>query len=209
MKWFLVCLGILLIPITGSYAQDPASETSNLHSRTSTSDKSSASVSNLSPAKAQAGDTSSKDVDLTSPRAETHVRLGGVAVSAGYAHFSSSAFYPYFPYGPLYGPIGSPLWWDPFWGASSAFYPVGYFDPGNGKGELKLSGAPKDASVYVNQGYAGTVDHLKSIWLDPGAYDLVLSAADGRRYEQRIYVLTGKTLKIQAKMAKPGERGKM
>src|ERR1051325_4562933 len=165
MKWFLVCLGILSIPITGIYAQDPASETSNPRSQTFTSDKSSPSVSNPSPAKTQTqdGDTPSKDDDLASPRAETHVRLGKIAVSAGYAHFSSPAFYPYFPYGPLYGRIGSPPRGASFWGASSAFYPVGYFDFGNGKGELKLSGAPKDASVYVNQGYAGAADHLKSI----------------------------------------------
>jgi hypothetical protein len=90
------------------------------------------------------------------------------------------------------------MWWNPFWGFYPPF-PPDYFSSGNGKGELKLSGLPKNASVFVNGGYAGTADHLKSFWLDPGVYDLEVSVADGQRYKQRLYVLTGKTLRIDPK----------
>lgn len=206
MKWVLLCLGILLVLVTSIYAQNSSSGTSAPPSQIPTTENASQVVNNPAPAKTQThDDNNSLSDDLKSAGRQTHVHLGGISVSAGYTQFSP-AFYPYaYPYGPYYY---SALWWDPFW-ASSVFYPTGYFGQGNGKGELRLSNAPKDASVYVNGGYAGTVDHLKSFWLDPGVYDLVLAAPDGRRYEQRVYVLTDKTLKIEAKMAKPTEREKM
>ena len=40
--------------------------------------------------------------------------------------------------------------------------------------------------------------------LDAGAYDLSVSAAGREPFEQRVYVLTGKTLSIHAKLAQPG-----
>jgi hypothetical protein len=147
--------------------------------------------------------------DEQSSEKETHLRFGGIAVSASYAHFWPG-MYPYgFPYGPFYSPVSAALWWDPFWGFFPPVYAAAYFRAGDGKGEIKLNDAPKSASVYLNGGYAGTVEHLRNFWLDPGVYDLMLSAPDGREYQQRVYVLTGKTLKIGAKLAKPmtdGER---
>jgi hypothetical protein len=214
MKRVTVCLGILFVFVTNSYAQDSASDTLNGHGQTATVNNSNPSASNASQTKTQVQDhkataTSVKQDDLESSGSETHLRLGGIAVSAGYAHFWPG-IYPYgFPYGPFYSPISAALWWDPFWGFFPSGYPAGYFSPADGKGEVKLNDAPKNTSVYVNGGYAGTVEHLKSFWLDPGVYDLVLSAPDGRQYQQRVYVLTGKTLKIEAKLAKPiteGER---
>jgi hypothetical protein len=73
---------------------------------------------------------------------------------------------------------------------------------------VRLTTEPKDASVYLNGGYAGTADHLKTVWLEPGAYDLSVSASNYTTYEQRIYVLSGKSLKITAKLgaALPGEK---
>ena len=38
------------------------------------------------------------------------------------------------------------------------------------------------------------------MWLDPGAYDLSIESADGSRFQQRIYVLSGKTLKIKPEL---------
>src|SRR4029077_1247944 len=51
--------------------------------------------------------------------------------------------------------------------------------------------------------YAGTADRLKSMWLDPGAYDLTVSAKDRESFHQRVYVLSGKSLKITAKLDQP------
>ena len=207
MKRAMVCLGILFAVATTTYAQNSSSDASNRHGQTA-ADDSSVSASNTSQTRPQDQATAFPDNqnDERSSGHQTHVRLGGFVVSAGYAHFWPGA-YPYgYPYGPFYSPFSAALWWDPFWGFPVG-YPVGYFSPGDGKGEVKLSDAPKDASVYLNGGYAGTAEHLKSFWLDPGAYDLVLSSPDGREYQQRVYVLTGKTLKIEAKLVKPATEG--
>jgi hypothetical protein len=125
-----------------------------------------------------------------------HVRLGTIGVGAGYTRFSGPFFYNpflfgYYPYGFGY----SPFFYDPFF--YSPFFAPGYyggFSYSNGKGEVKLSGAAKTAEVYLNGGYAGVAGKLKSMWLEPGAYDLSVGT-----FRQRIYVLSGKSLKIPVK----------
>lgn len=124
-----------------------------------------------------------------------HLRLGTIGVGAGY--FQGPLFYPYAPlaYPWFYAP------WDPFagpfWGS---YYPgqVPNFLYADGKGEVRLTGAPKGARIYVNGGYAGVAERLKHMWLDPGAYDLAVSVAGRQTFQQRIYVLSGKVLKIAA-----------
>jgi hypothetical protein len=209
MKRLTVCLGILFAVAVSSYAQDYSSNRPNPPQQAATDNSSNSSASNTSQTQTQGHEaTSAQANEHESSGSQTHLRLGGIVVSAGYTHFGPGV-YPYgFPYGPFYSPI-SAAWWDPFRGFFPVNYPAGYFNQGDGKGEVKLNDAPKSASVYLNGGYAGTVEHLKSFWLDPGVYDLVLSTPDGSEYQQRVYVLTGKTLKIEAKLAKPiadGER---
>jgi hypothetical protein len=130
-------------------------------------------------------------------------RWGGVTVGAGYSYFSA----PYFPYYPFYG-FGlyrtwsiSPLFWGPccsplVYGA----YPPPAFTYDAGKGELRLSSDVKDAAVYIDGAFAGTADRRKSMWLDAGVYDLSVSAKGRTTFQQRIYVLSGKSLKISAKL---------
>jgi hypothetical protein len=128
-----------------------------------------------------------------------HLRLGTIALGAGYSHLSGPAYYPYDPY-PL-SPFGweySALWF-PYWG-SYPFFAPGYFAYGSAKGEVKLSAEPKTAGVYLDHAYAGTANHLRNIWLEPGAYDLSLAATGREDFHQRIYVLSGKSLKITAKL---------
>ena len=124
-----------------------------------------------------------------------HFRLGTIAIGAGYTHFSGPAYY--YPYGPY-------EFYPPFW-ALFGPYPYPFFAPdyfayGSAKGEVRLTAEPKDAAVYLDHAYAGTADHLKRIWLEPGAYDLSLSAAGREPFQQRIYVLSGKSVKISAKL---------
>jgi hypothetical protein len=160
MKRVSVCLGILFAVITCSYAQDSSSDRLNRLGQTATDDNSSASTNNTSQAKTQTQDHEATAMpreqdDEQSSGKKTHLRLGGIAVSASYAHFWPG-MYPYgFLYGPFYSPSIAALWWDPFWGFLPAVYPAGYFSPGDGRGEVKLNDAPKNASVYVNGGYAG------------------------------------------------------
>ncbi len=128
-----------------------------------------------------------------------HWRLGTIGVGAGYFH--SSGLYVYGPYGyyPYY--YSAALWdpfWNPYWGPSVYLPNLAYAQD---KGEVRLSGVSKDAKVYLDGAFAGTADRLKHMWLDPGAYDLVVTIPGGDNFQQRIYVLSGKTLKIAANQA--------
>ena len=133
-----------------------------------------------------------------------HVRLGTIGVGAGYTRFSGPFFYNPFWFG--YYPYG---FYDPFF--PSPFFAPGFFEGysySGGKGEVKLSGAPKNAEVFLNGGYAGTASKLKNIWLEPGAYDLSVATSDSASFHQRIYVLSGKTLKIAAKLSQDNKASK-
>jgi hypothetical protein len=132
--------------------------------------------------------------DSSAPKQRrTHVRLAGVSVSAGYA--SGPVFYPW-----AFGPFGYGWWpaayyWDPWYMP----YLPGYsgFARGPGMGEVKLETEAKDAQVYINGAYAGIAGDLKHMWLDPGAYNLEVKSGD-LSFSKRIYVLSGKTMKIDA-----------
>ena len=122
------------------------------------------------------------------------IRLGSVSVSGSY--ISGPGWYPY------YGYYGRYLY-DPF------FYSP-YVHPGlytgfayrADMGEVKLTASDQDASVYIDGAYAGPANKLKTLWLEPGAYNLELRDTSGQRFERRIYVLTGKTLQIRAQLVK-------
>jgi hypothetical protein len=129
-----------------------------------------------------------------------HVRLGTISIGAGY---SSSPFFfgPFWPYGFYpYSFAYAPFFYDPFY---SPFYRpyAGGFGYGPDKGEVKLTANPKDAQVFLDGAYAGTANHLRSMWLTSGAYDLSVSVPGREPFQQRIYVLSGKSLKIDAKLA--------
>jgi hypothetical protein len=160
---------------------------------------------------AQVDNPSGKDKsakESTADKGKLHLRLGTVWVGAGYSHFSGPYYYPYGPYGFYPGGWVYGSLWYPMWG-SYPYYPSGYFDYNSGRGELKLSADPKLAEVYIDGAYAGTADHLKSIWLDPGAYDLTVSATDRESFHQRVYVLSGKSLKISAKLGSDTTKEKL
>lgn len=124
-----------------------------------------------------------------------HLRLGTAALNVGY--ISGPLWYPYAAYGyyPYYGAV-----LDPFWGPLSPYYYPASIAYGVDKGQIQLKADPKDAAVYIDGAYAGTAKQLKNIWLDPGAYDLSVRAAGREPFQQRLYVLTGKTLGISAKL---------
>jgi hypothetical protein len=107
-----------------------------------------------------------------------------VAVRGYYGH----GFYGRAWYGPAwYGPG----WYGPGWGA-----PYGYF-PAPTTGSVKIETKMKDAAVYVDGGYAGTVGKLKTFPLTPGTHDIELRDREGHSfYQERIDVVVGKTLKL-------------
>jgi hypothetical protein len=167
-------------------------------------------VSAASDSSKQAGEqtpaspkTDNKDhKDEKAPR-KMHVRLGTISFGLGYSYFSGPYYYPYpvfgvYPYGVAY-----PAFCDPFWCApASLLNPLysGSLAYAEDKGEVKLTADPKTAEVYIDGAYAGTADHLKTMWLDSGAYDLSLSAKGRKGFHQRIYILSRRSLKILARL---------
>ena len=131
-------------------------------------------------------------------------KLDTISVGASYSHFSGPFHgYPYDSY-PYY-----PYYLNPFWAYSRTLFAPGYFvgyARGPGKGEVKLTADARKASVYLDGGYAGTAEALKSMWLNPGAYDLVVMAWGHLPYRQRLYVRSGKTLKVSVALASEAGR---
>jgi hypothetical protein len=127
----------------------------------------------------------------------TRVRLGGVV--AGFNYSSGPGWYGPWGYGPGFY---RPYWgmYDPFW-TSSYLHPGLYrgFASGPNMGQIKLD-APKEASVYLDGAFAGTVQKLKSIWLEPGIYELQVANPGGGEFKKKVYVLSGKTLNIRAEL---------
>jgi len=113
------------------------------------------------------------------------VRLGSISVGAGYGYYGGPVWPEYYP----------PLFYDP-WFADPFFAPPVYFLPQPDKGQVRLQSRYKDADVYLDSAYAGTTATLKKFWLAPGVYELEVRPKDQIPVKKRIYVLTGKTLKI-------------
>jgi hypothetical protein len=117
------------------------------------------------------------------------VRLGGVIVGVGYSHFSAPCCYnPHYfdTFDGYYGPYGSP-WYSPFL----------FGQPSPNKGTVKLQKVEKTAEIYIDHAYAGVARDLKTISLDPGAYDVEVRSAGKEPVQKRVYVLSGKTVKLE------------
>jgi hypothetical protein len=147
------------------------------------------------PTKAQS-DKSTQNQDR-----KWHVKLGPVLVSASYSRFGDPFYYPY-GLSPFDGFHRAWLW-DPYW-AYPVSYPSGYFGYDGERGEIKLTPEPRTvdpklAEVCVNNGfgrYGRPVEQYVSI------------LSKGRTvFRRRIYVLSGRSLKIAARLdsVNPGE----
>jgi PEGA domain len=95
-------------------------------------------------------------------------------------------------FGPAYY---GPAWYGPGWEWGA---PYGY-ERGPVTGSVKIETKDKNAEVYVDGGYAGTVGELKTIKLRPGDHNIELRDRDGRSfYQERVNVIAGKTAKLAA-----------
>jgi hypothetical protein len=138
-------------------------------------------------------------------KSRLRVRLGGISVGAGYSHFSGYSPYGYpYLYRPYWGAFGDPFW-NYGWGGRLHPGYYGGFRQGPGMGTLKLKALSKQAEVYVDGAYAGVVKDLGSMWLEPGAYDLEIRESSDI-FHKRIYVLSGKTVRIDTGLAPTGEK---
>ncbi len=127
------------------------------------------------------------------------IRLGAIGVNGFYTYRAGPCFVGH-PYG--------------YWGyAAHSAYRCGFYPPlyhpnyylgfpqGVAKGKVKLRIQPSDAEIFLDRGYAGTAKDLKTFWLRPGAYNLTVRHENHAGFQKRIYVLTGKTLRINARLA--------
>ena len=72
-----------------------------------------------------------------------------------------------------------------------------FFWPGGTTGKVKFETSVKNAAVYVDGGYAGTVYQVSPLKLRAGEHDIELRAGDGYLfYQDRVSVIAGKTLNI-------------
>jgi hypothetical protein len=83
-------------------------------------------------------------------------------------------------------------WYDPYWGP----YPYGYY-AGPATGEVKFDTKAKDAEVFVDGAYAGTIRKLKTLNLRPGTYNIEVREPGQPTYAEKIYVIAGKTLHLK------------
>ncbi len=82
---------------------------------------------------------------------------------------------------------------DPFFDYPYPYaYPPDYMD--QTFGYVKLDTKRKDASVFVDGGFADKIDKAKKFALRPGNHDIELRDSDGREiFKERVAVLVGKT----------------
>lgn len=89
-------------------------------------------------------------------------------------------------------------WYSPYWGPYS--YPYGYYDYVPSTGAVKFDTSVKDAEVYIDGAYAGTVGKLKTMHLRPGSYELEVRAPGRTQFDKKVYVAAGKTLHLNPEL---------
>jgi PEGA domain-containing protein len=120
----------------------------------------------------------------------------------------------------------SSLWYDPFFPGSGPGY-YGYYGPayyqypvyvGGGRGRYDNSGSirlqisPRQAEVFVDGYFAGTVDDFDGVFqrlnIQPGEHEVQVYLAGYRSFEQRFYLQPGKSFNIKHTMEplRPGEQ---
>lgn len=109
--------------------------------------------------------------------------LATLPASAG-IHYRTGVFI-----GPAYGPWG---WYGPY--APYYGYPVAVH---RNAGQVKIDTKEKNAQVFLNGAYAGSVKEVNSMWLRPGKYDLEIRSAEGATFDSQIFVVNGKTMHIK------------
>jgi hypothetical protein len=94
--------------------------------------------------------------------------------------------------GPGFGPYG---WYGSYYGP----YPYGPYLVAN-VGQVKLDTHVKEADVFIDGSYAGTLRDLKTMMMRPGNYDISVRAPGRETFEQKIYIVAGKALKLHPEL---------
>ena len=95
-------------------------------------------------------------------------------------------------YDPFFGPY-------PWWARGA--YPYPYYPVFDNRATVRVIAEPKDAGVYVDGFYAGTVhdfnDWFQGLPLPPGGHEVVLYMEGYRTTRDRVYLQAGQELKIR------------
>ncbi len=120
----------------------------------------------------------------------TRLRLGPIALGAGGSWGRS-------PYG----------WYDPFlWGGMwhggpyAPWWPYAPWlapNPALPTGTVRLKVAPPQARVILNGAFAGTVEELRELRLPPGVFQVQFDSAGFQEQQQKMYILSGKTMRLE------------
>jgi hypothetical protein len=70
---------------------------------------------------------------------------------------------------------------------------------------VKFDTNVKEAEVYINDAYAGTVGKLKTMYLRPGSYDIEVRAPGRTQFDKKVYVAAGKTLHLNPDLRVPAQ----
>jgi hypothetical protein len=89
-------------------------------------------------------------------------------------------------------------WYSPYWGPFP--YGYGYYGYAPATGAVKFDTDVKDAEVYIDGAYAGTVGKLKTMNLRPGSYDIEVRAPGRTQFDKKVYVAAGKTLHLNPEL---------
>jgi hypothetical protein len=143
-------------------------------------------------------------------RAVPRVIRSRPAVSVGLYYGPSIYYRPWYAsgyYGRYYGGWYDPFsYYAPFYGgypyyAQYPYYGRGYYDLSS---SLRLQVSPKEAEVFIDGYYAGTVDNFDGIFqrlhLEPGEHDLELFLPGHRSFTQKIYLQPLSTFRVRHTM---------
>ncbi|HYA16420.1 MAG TPA: PEGA domain-containing protein [Bryobacteraceae bacterium] len=93
-----------------------------------------------------------------------------------------------FGFGPYWGP--GPYYWGPAYGY--VYAPA--------TGEIKVDTKVKDAEVWIDGAFAGTVKDAHSLHLRPGSYTVEVRHAGQEVLSRQVFVAAGKTVHLHPEL---------
>jgi PEGA domain len=96
--------------------------------------------------------------------------------------------------------VGGGFGYGPYWGPGPYYWgPAGYYY-GPPTGEIKVDTKVKDAEVWINGAFAGTVKDAHTLHLRPGTYAVEVRHAGQEVLSQQVFVAAGKTVHLNPPM---------
>jgi len=169
----------------------------------------------LLPGSAQAQRQATGRVAAARPVPARPVHGGGGGVYRGpvvrRSYYASPYWYGYYPYYGYYPWAFSVGFGYPYYGYGYPYYGYPYGYAYDNSAAVRLQVEPREAEVFVDGYYAGTVDDFDGTFqrlrVEPGDHDLEVFMPGHRSYQQHVYLQPGKTfnVKLELQQLGPGE----